>query len=431
MKTSLDRRHFLRGTGTLIALPALESVGFRRFASAAETAPATPPKRMIFLGIGYGVTSETWFPNINDKGMGYQLPEGLKPLARHKKDFTIVQGCKHHLSRQAHWGSTYWLTGANQYGTPGQSFSNTISADQVAAAQFGQHTRYTSIQLGTDANDRNGHGPGNSLAWDRRGKPLSAWNSPLETYLKLFAADDMPLAQRRAMLAEKRSVMDSVLIEAKDMQRGLTKSDTDKLDEYFQSIRDIETRLSKAEQWMDVPKSEGPLDAPDETLVGRAEIEMMYKLMVAAIQTDNTRVITYREPGSRLLTSLGRNGNAHSVSHYSPDSDSEESSRMRDKAHSELLVGLIDQLKATKEADGSSLFDHVAMAFGSNIRSIHYLNNPPTLISGGGANLKLGQNLVLNEGTPLNNVWLTMLQGVGVDVDRHGDSTGIVKELQA
>ena len=97
----------------------------------------------------------------------------------------------------------------------------------------------------------------------------------------------------------------------------------------------------------------------------------------------------------------------------------------------ELLAGLIDQLKATKEADGSSLFDHVALAFGSNIRSIHYLNNPPTLIAGGGANLKLGQNLVLKEGTPLNNVWLTMLQGVGVKVDRHGDSTGVVKELQA
>ena len=428
MKSPLNRRHFLRGTGALLALPTLESLGFRAFASTAVT---KPPKRLMFMGIGYGVTAETWFPDLNDKGAGYKLPVGLKPLARHKKDFTIVQGCKHHLSRQAHWGSTYWLTGANQYGTPGQSFSNTISADQVAAAQFGQHTRYTSIQLGTDANDRNGHGPGNSLAWDRRGKPLSAWNSPLETYLKLFAADDMPLAQRRAMLAEKRSVMDSVLIEAKDMQRGLTKSDTDKLDEYFQSIRDIETRLSKAEQWMDVPKSEGPLDAPDETLVGRTEIEMMYKLMVAAIQTDNTRVITYREPGSRLLTSLGRNGNAHSVSHYSPDSDSEESSKMRDKAHSELLVGLIDQLKATKEADGSSLFDHVALAFGSNIRSIHYLNNPPTLISGGGANLKLGENLVLKEGTPLNNVWLTMLQGVGVNAESHGDSTGIVSELQA
>lgn len=429
MKTNLNRRHLLRGAGALIVLPALESIGFRRFAPAA--APTTPPKRLMFMGIGYGVTSETWFPSINDKGAGYKLPEGLKPLARHKKDFTVVQGCKHHFSRQAHWGSTYWLTGANQYGTPGQSFSNTISVDQVAAAQFGEHTRYTSIQLGTDTNDRNGHGPGNSLAWDGRGKPLSAWNSPLETYLKLFAMDDIPVAQRRAMLAEERSVLDSVMIEAKDMQRGLTKSDTDKLDEYFQSIRDIETRLSKAEKWMNVPKSRTPLEEPDTALVGRSEIEMMYKLMVAALQTDNTRVITYREPGSRLLSSIGASGNPHNVSHYRAGAETEVSSKMRDKAHSELLAGLIDHLKATREADGSSLFDHVALAFGSNIRSIHYLNNPPTLISGGGGNLKLGQNLVLNEGTPLNNVWLTMLQGVGVNVDRHGDSTGIVKELQA
>ncbi len=221
------------------------------------------------------------------------------------------------------------------------------------------------------------------------------------------------------------------MIEAKDMQRGLTKIDTDKLDEYFQSIRDIETRLGKAEKWMDMPKSKAPLEEPEGALMGRSEIEMMYKLMVAAIQTDNTRVITYREPGSRLLTSLGLNGNAHSLSHYSPNSDKEVSSKMRDKAHSELLAGLIDLLKATKEADGSRLFDHVALAFGSNIRSIHYLTNPPTLISGGGANLKLGQNLVLKEGTPLNNVWLTLLQGVGVNAERHGDSTGVVSELQA
>ena len=383
------------------------------------------------MGIGYGVTSQTWFPDIKDPGLNYKLPEGLKPLARHKKDFTIVQGCKHKFSREAHWGSTFWLTGANKYGTPGQSFSNTISADQVAAAQFGKHTRYTSIQLSANPDDRNGHGPGGSLAWNQRGKPLPAWSSPLQTYMKLFGSNDMPIAQRRALLAEERSVLDSVMIEAKDMQKGLTKSDTDKLDEYFQSIRDIETRLSKAEQWMDVPKSKSPLNQPDKALVGRSEIEMMYKLMVAAIQTDNTRVITYREPGSGLLRSLGAGGNPHNVSHYRPGSETEVSSKLRDKAHSELLAGLIDKLKATREVDGSSLFDHTVMAFGSNIRSIHYLNNPPTLISGGGANLKLGHNLVLRSGTPLNNVWLTMLQGIGVNAEKHGDSTGIVSELTA
>ena len=108
-----------------------------------------------------------------------------------------------------------------------------------------------------------------------------------------------------------------------------------------------------------------------------------------------------------------------------------EGSKARDKTHSELLARLIDKLKATQEADGSSLFDHTAVAFGSNISSIHYLTNCPTVLTGGGANLKLGHHLVLEKDTPLCNVWLTMLQGLGIKTDRHGDSTGVVKELQA
>ena len=108
-----------------------------------------------------------------------------------------------------------------------------------------------------------------------------------------------------------------------------------------------------------------------------------------------------------------------------------EASQARDRAHSELLAGLIDKLKATKEVGGSSLFDHVALAFGSNISSIHYLDNCPTLLTGGGANLKLGHHLVLPSDTPLCNVWLTLLHGMGIDADQHGDSTGVVTELQA
>ena len=108
-----------------------------------------------------------------------------------------------------------------------------------------------------------------------------------------------------------------------------------------------------------------------------------------------------------------------------------EGSQARDRAHARLLAGLIDKLKSTKEANGSSLFDHVALAFGSNISSIHYLDNCPTILTGGGANLKLGQHLVLPKDTPLCNVWLTMMHGLGVNAERHGDSTGVVKELQA
>ena len=179
-----------------------------------------------------------------------------------------------------------------------------------------------------------------------------------------------------------------------------------------------------------VPKAKAPIEAPSPGLKGKEEIEMMYNLIVAALQTDSTRVLSYRLPGQKLLNSMGVTLSAHNISHYSPG-ERMEASKARDKAHTELLAGLIDKLKATKEADGSSLFDHTALAFGSNISSIHYLDNCPTILTGGGANLKLGQHLALPKDTPLCNVWLTMLQGLGIQTERHGDSSGVVKELLA
>ncbi len=428
MNSPFNRRHFLRGTGALIALPALESIGFRRFASAASTAGATPPKRSVFLGTGFGVTKETWYPDVNQTGADYELSEGLAPLARHQADFTVVQGCSNQFSNEAHWGSTFWLTGANRYSVPGQSMANSISADQVVAQHLGQDTRFGSLQL--NAAELQGHGPGLSLAWDQRGKPVAGQDDPLQIFHKLFSADDLPLEQRQAAIAENRSVLDAVLSEAKRVQQGLSKTDTDKLDEYFQGIRDIETRLNKDEDWLDVPKEKAPLEQPEPGLKGKAEIEIMYQLIIAALQTDSTRALTYRLPNQSILQSLNFGVSAHNVSHYSPG-ERMVASQAKDKLHAELLAGLIDQLKATKEADGSSLFDHTALAFGSNISSIHYLTNCPTVLTGGGANLKLGQHLVLPEDTPLCNVWLTMLNGMGIDVERHGDSSGIVKELQA
>ena len=430
MKPQINRRHFLRGTGALIALPFLESIGFSRFASAASQSLVAPPKRMVFLGLGFGVTKETWFPNVNQTDADYTLPQGLTPLARHKADFAVVQGCSNKYSNEAHWGSTYWLTGANRYAIPGQNMANSVSADQVAAQHLGRDTRFSSIQLNSSDGSASGHGPGLSLAWDQRGKPVAGFNDPVQVFHKLFSADNLPLEQRQAAIAENRSVLDAVLTEARRVQRGLTKTDTDKIDEYFQGIRDIETRLSKDEDWLDVPKAKSPIDEPPSKLKGQKEIEVMYDLIVAALQTDTTRVMTYRLPGKSLLQSMGVTLSAHNVSHYTPGAR-QEASEARDKAHTKLLAGLIDKLKATQEADGSSLFDHVVLAFGSNISSIHYLDNCPTILTGGGANLKLGQHLVLPKDTPLCNVWLTMLHGIGLDLERHGDSTGVVKELQA
>lgn len=427
MKT---RRHFLQSSTALIALPMLESLGFRRFASAAT---ATPPKRLLFLGFGWGITEDTWYPDITKPGPDYKLPKGLQPLARHKADFSVVQGLWNKYSNEGHWGSTMWLTGANRYAQPGQSFHNSISADQVAAAQLGLETRFASLQFnGSQSGDGSGHGPGLSMAWDVSGKPVGGLNGPVAGFHRLFAKDATPIEQQQAQLAQKRSVLDAVLDNARSLQRGLAKNDQAKLEEYFQGIRDIETRLSKEEQWIGVPRPDAPLSEPKPGVDGREEIKLIYDLMIAAMQTDSTRVMTFRQPVDTLLKALNIAVHPHDMSHYHTTlGEKLDASQRRDLTQSELLAGFIDKLKATKEPDGSSLFDHVALAYGSNIRTGHELSNCPTILAGRGAGLKLGQNIVAPKDTPLCNAWLAMLHGVGVQAERHGDSSGVLKEILA
>jgi hypothetical protein len=425
-----NRRQFLRSSTALIALPTLPSLGYRSFAATPKA--QAPAKRLIVLGFGWGVTEETWYPDIHQVGADYALPEGLAPLADHKADFSIVQGLWNKYSNEGHWGSAMWLTGANRYAQPGQSFHNSVSFDQVAADQLGRHTRFASLQLnGAEDNlSGSGHGPGLSLAWDARGKPVAGQNGPLEAYHRLFSKDTTPIEQQKAMLAQKRSVLDTVMENARDMQRGLGKRDTEKLDEYFQGIRDIETRLSKEEKWMGVPRPETKMPLPPGKIEGRKEIEIMYDLMIAAMMTDSSRVLTYRQPVRTLLTSLGITVHQHDMSHYhTTRAEKLAASQKRDLTQSQLLAGFLDKLKATQEADGSRLFDSVCLAYGSNIRTGHELSNCPTLLSGGAAGVKLGENIVVPDNTPLCNAWLTLLHGLGVKPERHGDSTGLLKQM--
>jgi hypothetical protein len=425
------RRCFLQSSTSVIALPVLDSLGFRRFAAAA--APAAPPKRLIFLGFGWGITESSWYPDIKQPGPDYQLPLGLLPLARHKADFSVVQGLWNKYSNEGHWGSTMWLTGANRYAQPGQSFHNGISADQVAAAQLGLHTRFSSLQFnGSQTGDASGHGPGLSMAWDVSGKPIGGLNGPVAAFHRLFSKDTTPIEHQQAMLARKRSVLDAVVDNAKAMQRRLSKHDQAKLDEYFEGIRDIEIRLAKEEQWMSVPQPAAPIPEPKPGVNGKEEIKLIYDIMIAAMQTDDTRVMTFRQPVNTLLTALDIKVHPHDMSHYHTTlGEKLDASQRRDLAQSELLAGFIDKLKAVKEADGSSLFDHVALAYGSNIRTGHELSNCPTILTGRGAGVKLGHNIVVPQNTPLCNAWLALLHGIGVKAERHGDSTGPLTEIMA
>jgi len=424
------RRGFLRSSSALIALPFLESLGFRRFVSAA--AAPLPPKRFVFLGMGFGVTKESWYPDQKDVGSGYTLPEGLAPLAKHREDLTIVQNLANQYNNEAHWGSTFWLTGANRYAEPGQSFHNTISIDQVAAEQLGRDTRYASVQLTYKGGDNSGHGPGLSLAWNRQGKPVSALNTPVAAFHKLFSDDSTPLEQRQADLLRQRSILDTVLEDAKTTRRGLTAADQDKLDEYLQSIREIEQRLEKEKEWLEVPKKvpdPAPVE-PDKSLQGVEEVKVMYDLMVAALQVDTTRVFTYRQPLDTLIRSMGATITAHNMSHYEPGMRMDVS-QQRDLKQSELFAHFLDRLKGIREADGSSLFDHTTVTLGSNIHSIHYLTNCPTIVSGGGAGIRHGRHIVTPAKTPLCNLWLSLLRGSGLEAEAHGDSTGTIEELFA
>jgi hypothetical protein len=424
----LSRRMLLRAAGSTVALPWLESISG---GATAGTPAAAPPKRFMFLGFGFGVTNETWFPDKARVGGDYPLPAGLMPLERHRGNFSVVQGLGHRHVIDGHFGSTFWLTGANRYGKAGSSFSNTISVDQVAAEQWGKETRFASLQLDTEKAADQGHGPGLSLAWDATGRPLAGLTTPVLAYHKLFSAEDMTLEERQAAIASGRSVLDALSADTARLQRGVTAADARKLDEYFESIRDIERRLARDERWISVPKPrpEGIVE-PQPGLAGEPEIKLMYDLAVAAFATDLTRVITYRQPVVSLLKSLNIAVAAHDMSHYGPG-PRQQASEARDLAQSGLLAGLLDRLGDVKEADGSSLLDHTTVVYGSNIRTIHYLDNCPTLVAGGGSGIKLGEHLVMPDKTPLCNLWLTLLQGSGIDVPRHGDSTGPLDAVRA
>jgi hypothetical protein len=426
---SPGRRFFLTSSTAFIALPALESLGFRRFAAAT---PPPAPKRLVFLGLGWGLTTETWFPDSKQPGTDYTLPKGLEPLANHRGDFTVVQGLMHKAVNAGHHGGTFWLTGADQFAVPGKSFHNTVSADQVAARQFGLQTRFASLQLDCGDPGNSGHGSGLSLAWDFAGKPVGGQKNPVEAYHRLFSNDTTPIEEQKARLARRRSVLDTVLENARDLERQLGKADNDKLQEYFEGIRSIEIRLAKDEQWIGVPRPQAPLAEPKPGMKGREEIQLMYDILVAALQADSTRVVSYRQPVDTLLTSLGITVSPHDMSHYhSTMAEKLAASQQRDIVNAELLSHLIDRLKSAKEPDGSCLFDHVTIAYGTNTRTEHNGDNVPTLLAGRGAGLRLGHNIVLPNGTPLNNCWLTLLRGSGIDVERHGDSTGVIDGLMA
>jgi hypothetical protein len=283
----------------------------------------------------------------------------------------------------------------------------------------------------SDGGQNSGHGKGLSLSWDDSGNPIPGVNSPLELYRSLFAQKTDSRQDLNNRLSKKQSVLDMVRLEGGSMKRKLSKADQEKLDEYFQGVRQIELGLERQAKWADIPKPEAPFDAPDEKITGEDEIKLMYDMIIVALQTDLTRVVTYRQPVCSVLEGMGIRLKAHSLSHYGFSEARKDASRQRDKKSSALFGHFLDRLKEARDIDGSRLYDQCIVSYGTNLRSGHELRNLPAILSGGGAkDIKHGRHIILeNENTPLANYWLTLMQQAGAPLDQFSHSTGNLPEL--
>lgn len=425
---SNTRRSFLRMSGSMMALPFLETF------AAPKAAAATPAKRMIFLGGGFGFTKDTFYPKKAGRFAEIGMTEGLSPLARHQDDITMVSNMTNLGATDPHGGSVSYLTGANVAGTPGKRFHNSVSCDQVIARKIGEDTRFPCLVLSAkeaDGGQNSGHGPGLSLSWDESGNPIPGIKRPLDLYRALFATPGDSRAELDARLKKKQSILDLVRIDGGGMKRTLSKGDQEKLDEYFTGVRQVEKGLERQAKWADVPKPASPFDAPDEGLSGEQAIHLMYDMIIIALQTGMTRVVTYRQPVCSLLAGMGMKLKAHSLSHYGFSQPRIVASRERDKKCSGLFAHFLDRLKEAKDTDGSRLFDNCIVSYGSNLRSGHELKNVPAILSGGGAkDIKHGRHVILpKQDTPLANYWLTLMQQGGIKIDSFSHSTGTLPEI--
>lgn len=408
----------------------------RVFAAPSQYKPldrsAAVQPRMICCYVPNGVSEGEWMPM--DRGANWTLSPTLAKLQPHRKDFTLITGVGHPNSKGGHAGADTWLTAADLTGTPGKDYQNSISVDQIAAEAHGKQTRFPSLEL----SDNSGTGSAlhsHTLAFNRIGIPLPAEDSPQRLFDRMFAAEGA--ASREAKLrrfAERRSILDDILGEAKSLQGRLGKPDQRKLDEYLSSVRETEKRVERLQGWVDVPRpkvssrglqlNSAPHNAHDRPMW----LDVMLELCYLAFQTDSTRVITFE--WSREAGGYGGGGeNHHELSHHGGDAGMLRRLASIDRFHIERLSRFLDFLKATKEADGNML-DRTMVLFGSGMSSGkgggHSPKNLPLLLAGGGKlGLKHGGHLGFKiDSTPMSNVLLTMLQKMGVEHDRFADSTG-------
>ncbi len=386
--------------------------------------------------MGHGHMEKHFYPTETGKLSDITLPPGWAPLKNNLGHMTMVSNLTNKENKQPHEGSEAVLTCANVVGFSGKARHNSISCDQVAAAHLGEGTRYQSLQLNCPPTDTgNGHG-GVAMSYRVDGSPLPGLHSPLEVYHKLFGGNvgkDVVLT----MLRQRRSIFDILEFESRSTKRVLSKDDRHKLEEYTASIREIESSISRQEEWLDVPYPTATLGPPNEGKVlesgshGEAAIRVMFKMIIAAYQTDATRVITYRMPDAGLLKSMDISSTPHTLSHYGSNTSLHELNLRRTKKWMELYSEFIDLLRSSadpQDPNGGTIFDNSLVFLGGGLRTGHRNTNIPCLLTGGGfKGLTHGQHREApEENTPLANLWTTMLRDAGAPVDRFADANSTV-----
>ena len=439
-KHTLSRRHMLRGTGVALALPLLDCMQ----ANAAPSTFAPRPKsdivqpRLICCYVPNGVNIFEWTPS--ETGKAAELSPTLEPLAAHREQVSVISGLGHPASQGGHSGADTWLTGADLTAMPGADYTNSQSIDQLVAAVHGPQTRFASLQL-SDQSGTGAAGHSHTLSFDASGTPLPAENSPRRLFERLFVKDSA--ADRAATLtryAERRSILDAVLGEAKALNRRLGMVDRRKLEEYMGSVRATEESVERLQAWIDRPKPEVPetnlqlASQPGNAHDRPMWIDVMLELCYLAFLTDSTRVIAFE--WSREAGGFGGGGeNHHELSHHGGDAGMLAKLAVIDRFHVSRLARFLDLLTATHEADGTML-DRTAVLYGSGMNSgkggEHSPRNLPLLVAGGE---KLGlvhhQHLAFEEAShpPMANLLLTLAQASGCEIDRFADSTGTLTGL--
>ena len=426
--------------GTMMALPFLESFGYRAFAA---SKPQLAPMRMAFLYAPNGVNVAEWFPR--GTGKGYEFGPSMKAaLEAHRSDFSIISGLCHDKARSNGDGggdharaTATFLTGVQAKKTAGADIRLGVSVDQLAAEKAGNETKLGSLELSTDGQRSAGRCDSGyscayqfNLSWKNESIPMAPEMDPRLVFERVFgsgAGADTPEAKRRKAL--RKGVLDTVLADAKAIQGKVNAQDRAKLDEYFTSVREVEERIERAEKLTKPlpPGAVAPSGIPESY---EQHIHTMFDILTLAFQTDSTRVSTFllaHDGSNRSFPEIGVPENHHGISHHQHDPEKLRKIALIDGFYLRQLGYFLTKLKSIKEGEGN-LLDNSMIIYGGGISDPdrHDHSHLPVILAGHGrGTLNPGSHIALQAGeTPMTNLYVSLLERMGVQADHIGDSTG-------